>query len=63
MRSESPEPIVHDDEFGDTQISAVEGSRAGGSGQAETKADKERGEVATPTQRSVGIVNLSCHFK
>ena len=52
-RSESPEPMVLDDDHPDTQISAVEGSRGTGSGQAESKADKERGEVATPTHRCV----------
>ena len=81
VRSESPEPMVIDDEFRDTQvrhavyictvdklvfaqISAVEGSKGTGSGQAEAKADNERGEVATPTHRSVesnpkGKANMS----
>ena len=45
--------MVLDDDHPDTQISAVEGSRGTGSGQAESKADKERGEVATPTHRCV----------
>ena len=59
-RSESPEPMVLDDDHPDTQISAVEGSRGTGSGQAESKADKERGEVATPTHRCVWqIIKLS----
>ena len=57
MRSESPEPVVHDDEFRDTQISAVEGSKGAGSGAAEEgDADKEREEVATPTHRLLVIL-------
>ena len=40
------------------QISAVEGSRGTGSGQADAKADKERGEVATPTHRYVGLESI-----